>query len=275
MEKTNIDKIESRCHAIKLKILELAKNTGKNGAHIGGAFSTIEIISSILALSDFSNKADRDKLILSKGHGALALYGALWQYGYMSEDVLSGFDRNNTGLFGHPHKNSEWRIDFSAGSLGLGVSYSIGISLGLKKKNSNRKVYTIVGDGECNEGIVWEAFMSASNLNLSNLVVIIDCNGWQSDGPTHEVMKNGNLVEKLSSFGFAVQEIDGHEISQIIEAIENTYGSVTPCAIVANTVKANGISFLMNTKESHFCPMPDKKYQQAVEDINAYYDNGK
>lgn len=275
MEKTKIDKIESQCHAIKLKILELAKNTGKNGAHIGGALSVTEIISSILALTDLSDNENRDLLILSKGHGALALYGALWQNGFMSEEELSGFDQNGTGLYGHPHKDMDRRIDFSAGSLGLGISYSIGIALGINKKGSHRKVFTIVGDGECDEGIVWEAFMSASNYKLSNLVVIIDRNGWQLDGSTQEVMDNADLVGKLTSFGFSVQEINGHDICQVLDALEKTYDSVRPNAIVANTVKANGVSFLLNTKESHFCQLPDKKYQQAVEDINAYYNNGK
>lgn len=271
MEKKKIDKIESQCHAIKLKILELAMSTGKNGAHIGGALSVVEIISSILALTNISDNKDRDRLILSKGHGALALYGALWQNGFMSEEELSGFDQNGTGLYGHPHKDTDKRIDFSAGSLGLGVSFAVGQALAFKLNNSESKVYCIAGDGECDEGIVWEALMSASNYRLNNFVFIVDKNNWQSDGPTSTVMDLHDIEAKLKAFGFSTMVINGHDISEVYNAIDITRESQNPMAIIAETVKGNGVSFLINSKESHFGPLSDKKYQQAVKEINDSY----
>lgn len=275
MMQMDLDKINAQCHAIKLKILELAMSTGKNGAHIGGALSVTELLSTLLSRIDFSNPENRDRIILSKGHGALALYGALWQNGLMTEAELSGFDKNGTGLYGHPHKNVGKGIDFSAGSLGLGVSYAVGTALGLKKKGSKHKVYVIAGDGECNEGIVWEALMSASNFKLPNLVLIIDRNGWQLDGSTSEVMDSYSLTEKLRAFGFSTIEIDGHDIAQIKDGLRQAEKADMPFAIVADTIKGNGVSFLVNTKESHFCPLSAKKYQQAAEEINTAYANGK
>ena len=270
-EKIGIEGIESQCHRIKLKILELSASTGKNGAHIGGALSATELLTTLLSKIDFSSPEDRDKIILSKGHGALALYGALWQNGLMTEDELSGFDKNGTGLYGHPHRNIKKGIDFSAGSLGLGVSFAVGTAMGLRRKGSANKVYVIVGDGECNEGIVWEALMSASNFNLSNLVLIIDRNGWQLDGATSEVMNSHNLTDKLAAFGFSAIEIDGHDIAQIKDGLVQAEKANVPFAIVADTIKGNGISFLVNSKESHFCPLSAKKYQQALEEINSAY----
>ena len=275
MEQLELDKIKSQCHAIKLKTLELAMSTGKNGAHVGGALSATELLTTLVSKIDFSNSEDRDRIILSKGHGSLALYGALWQKGLMTEDELSGFDKNGTGLYGHPHRNVKKGIDFSAGSLGLGVSFAVGTALGLKRKGLKYKVYVIVGDGECDEGIVWEAFMSAPNFNLSNLVVIIDRNGWQLDGATTDVMNSFSLTEKLRAFGFRTLEIDGHDLVQIEDGLRQAEKADVPFAIVADTIKGNGVSFLVNSKESHFGPLPTKKYQQAVEEINTAYANGK
>lgn len=278
MNREIFDKINGQCREMKVKTLELAASTGKKGAHIGGAFSIMEIIATFLNLTGFPAKdddGDRDRLILSKGHGALALYTGLWQSGVMSEDELEGFDKNGTGLYGHPHFNPDKGLDFSAGSLGLGMSFAVGTALAMKRKSSKKRVYVILGDGECNEGIVWEALMSAAAFKLSNLTVIVDKNKWQLDGATDEILDTCDLARKFDAFGFDTVEIDGHDISEIAVALSKDSESNRPRAIIANTVKANGISFLMNSKESHFCPLTEKKLQIAINEINASYGYGE
>lgn len=271
MEKTKIDIIVSQCHAIKLKILELAMSTGKNGAHVGGALSCTELLTTLLYTINSEDSKNRDRVVLSKGHGALALYGALWQNRLMTDDELSGFDKNGTGLFGHPHRDINSGIDYSGGSLGLGVSFAVGQALAFKLNNSESKVYCIAGDGECDEGIVWEALMSASNYRLNNFVFIVDKNNWQSDGPTSTVMDLHDIEAKLKAFGFSTMIINGHDITEVYNAIDMTRESQNPMAIIAETVKGNGVSFLINSKESHFGPLSEKKYQQAVKEINDSY----
>lgn len=266
----DLNKLNEQCKNIKHKILELTASTGKNGAHAGGALSATELVASIINRIDY-NESDRDSLILSKGHGALALYGALWQNGLMSDEELAGFDKNGSGLYGHPHRNLKKGLDFSAGSLGLGVSYAVGLSLGKSKKGATGKVYTIIGDGECDEGIVWEALMSAANFKLTNFIPIIDRNGWQLDGKTSEIMNNADLAEKLKAFGYETIVINGHDLNEIAAALDKAESNSTPLAIVADTVKGHGVSFLENSRDSHFSAISEKKYQMAVDEINSSY----
>lgn len=267
----DIDNIKSKCLQMKLKALEMAASTGSNGAHIGGAFSLMEIMAVLMDNVNLKvdNPENRDRIILSKGHGALALYTALWQNGVISDEELLSFDKNGTEFFGHPHRDITKFIEFSGGSLGLGLSYSVGVALACKFRGLNNRIYAIVGDGECDEGLVWEALMAASNFSLSNLTVIVDKNGWQLDGPTVEVMNSSDLREKFKSFGFDCKEINGHSIQEISEALYPV--SNKPLAVIANTIKANGISFLENNKSSHHCSLSSKKYEQAINEIKQAY----
>lgn len=271
MSSIDKERLQQQCLSMKLKALEMTASTGSNGAHIGGGLSLVEIMAVLYAKANFApdKGSERDRLILSKGHGALALYTALWQKGAISEDELLYFDKNGSELFGHPHRDINKGIEFSGGSLGLGLSYAVGVAISCRKKGLNNRIYAILGDGECNEGIVWEALMAASNFDLSNLTVIIDKNGYQLDGETKDIMNSESLAAKFQAFGFEVREIDGHSLEQIADALsENANG---PLAIIANTVKANGISFLMNTKQSHHTSLSSKKYQQAVAEIKQAY----
>lgn len=278
MEDNNMDstlekKITEECRLMKLKTLGMGLGAGSSGSHIGGAFSVTEIVNTLIHFANIPHPAspERDRIILSKGHGAMALYTALWQRGILSEEDLDGFDKNGSGMYGHPHRNLSKGIEFSAGSLGLGLSYAVGVAYSLKERSLNNHVYAIVGDGECNEGIVWEACMSASNFHLDNLTVIVDKNGWQLDGPTDEVMNTTSLENKFKAFGFSVIPVDGHHPQELWKALSEEVD--LPKVIIANTVKANGISFLENTRESHHCVLTKKKYQMAVDDVNKYYDH--
>jgi transketolase len=263
-------KIRQNVFEMKLKALDMALSTSF-GAHIGGGFSAMELMACLYEVANIPSMADesRDRIILSKGHGVLALYTALWKKGLITEEDLTTFETDGTLYHGHAHRNLEKGIEFSGGSLGLGISYAVGVAKACKDKGLNNRIYIILGDGEMDEGIVWEALMAIANFGLNNVTIIIDRNQYQLDGPTTEIMNLLSIEEKLKAFGYEVVTVNGHSIPALLETLNKS--SNRPRAIVANTVKANGISFLMNNKVSHQCVLPRKKYELAVEEIkNAY-----
>lgn len=266
----NKAEIENKCKLMKFKALEMALGAGAFGAHIGGGFSSMEILATLYEFAKINaGDENRDRIILSKGHGVLALYTALWQKGFITEEELKTFDQNGTKFHGHPNRNINKALEFSAGSLGLGLSYAVGVALACKQKNLSNHIYVIVGDGECDEGIIWESIMSISNFNLNNMTIIVDRNKYQLDGPTAEVMDNSPLEKKFEAFGFDVCSVNGHEIEELMNAYKSN--SDKPKVIIADTIKANGIKFLENNKISHQTALSAKKYEQAVNDIKAYY----
>lgn len=270
MKQEIIDKLTEQCYEMKLKALDMALGTGSNGSHIGGAFSAMEIFSVLYEIANINmDTEDRDRIIVSKGHCVLAYYTALWQKGLISEEELATFDKNGTKFHGHPHRNLEKGIEFSGGSLGLGLSYAVGVALSCKRKKLKNRIYCIVGDGECDEGIIWEALMSISNYHLDNITIILDRNGYQVDGTTEEVMNQFSIKEKVKSFGFDVVVVNGHSIEDLYNALSDSCDS--PRFIIANTIKANGISFLEDNKISHMTALPQKKYSLALEEIKATY----
>jgi len=267
----HINRLEQQCFEMKLKALELAQSTSF-GAHIGGGFSVMEIMTSLYEIANISSMEDvsRDRIILSKAHGVLALYTALWKKGYISDEELATFETDGTQFHGHPHRNLQKGIEFSGGSLGLGISYAVGVAKACKMRGINNTVYVILGDGEMNEGIVWESLMSIAHFNLDNIIVIVDKNGYQLDGPTSEIMGTTSIENKMKAFGFDTETVDGHSIEKLLSTLSKKNSK--PRAVVANTVKAHGISFLENNKLSHQCVLSKKKYEQAVEEIKeAYY----
>jgi transketolase len=271
MNRELLDKLTDQCYKMKVKALEMARNTGSNGSHIGGAFSSMEIFAALYSIANIEDpKADtRDRIIVSKGHCVLSYYTALWQKGFVSEDELNTFDTNGTSFHGHPHRCLDKGMEFSAGSLGLGMSFAVGVALACKSKGINNRIYVLLGDGECNEGIVWESLMAISNYNLYNMTIIVDWNKYQVDGATSDVMNIAPLKSKFEAFGFDTTIVDGHDLSQLYD----TFGAKSdkPKAIIADTIKANGISFLVNTKNSHHSTLTPKKYSQALEEIQQAY----
>ncbi len=256
---------------MKLKALEMARST-TFGAHIGGGFSVMEIMASLYDVANIPSMADdsRDRIIMSKAHGVLALYTTLWKKGYITEEELSTFECDGSRFYGHSHRDLEKGIEYSGGSLGLGLSYAVGVARACKLKGLENIIYVVVGDGEMDEGIVWEALMSIIHFKLDNVVVIVDKNNYQLDGPTEEIMNINPIEKKLEAFGFDVQTVDGHSIEDLINVLPKKTGN--PRVVVAKTVKAHGISFLENNKFSHQCLLTKKKYEQAVEEIqHAYY----
>lgn len=265
-----IKRLERQCYEIKLKALDMAQSTSF-GAHIGGGFSSMEILTALYEVVNISSMKDpsRDRVIVSKGHGVLALYTVLWKKGYVSGEELATFETDGTQFHGHAHKNIEKGIEFSGGSLGLGLSYAVGVAKACKMKGYDNTIYVILGDGEMDEGIVWESLMSITHFNLDNMVIIVDKNGYQLDGPTDEIMGLSSIDKKLEAFGLDVETVNGHSIEELITVLPKKTGK--PRAVVANTIKAHGISFLENNKMSHQCVLTKKKYEQAVEEIKSAY----
>lgn len=266
-----IEQLKKDVYEMKLKALDMSLSTSF-GAHIGGGFSAMEIMRCLYEVANIPSMHDehRDRIILSKGHGVLALYTALWKKGFVTEDELATFETNGTNFHGHANRNLEKGIEFSGGSLGLGISYAVGVAKACKMKGIDNRIYVILGDGEMDEGIVWESLMSIVNFGLNNVTVIVDRNQYQLDGPTNEIMNLLSVEDKLKAFGYDVETVDGHSIPDLLNVLGKT--SDKPRAIIANTVKANGISFLENNKVSHQCVLPRKKYELAVEEIKKAYD---
>ena len=267
----DIEKIKQDCLDMKLKALDMALSTSF-GAHIGGGFSAMEIMRCLYAVSNIPSMDDesRDRIIVSKGHGVLAYYTALWKKGFITEEDLATFETDGTLFHGHPHRHLEKGIEFSGGSLGLGISYAVGVAKACQMKDLDNTIYVLMGDGEMDEGIVWEALMSISHFGLNHITLVIDRNNYQLDGPTDEIMTLNPLEDKLSAFGFEVEVIDGHSIASLMASLSKK--SEKPRAIIANTVKAHGISFLEHNKMSHQCTLSKKKYEQAIDDIRRAYD---
>ena len=271
MNKELLDKLTQCCCQMKLKALDMAFSTGAEGSHIGGAFSLMEILAVLYDIANVNDMSspNRDRIIVSKGHAVLAYYTALWQKGYISEEQLESFDKNGTQLHGHPHRDLKMGMEFAPGSLGLGLSYAVGVALACKMQGLDNRIFVILGDGECDEGIVWESLMSIRNYGLDNMTLIVDQNHYQLDGPTDEVMNQHSLADKFEAFGFDVQCVNGHDIDALYEAIKQKKGINV---IIADTIKAHGISFLENNKMSHHTSITMKKYQQAINDIKTAYE---
>jgi transketolase len=216
-------------------------------------------------------KPDRDRLVLSKGHTAPALYAALAERGFFPREELAKLRKIDSFLQGHPDMKHTPGVDMTTGSLGLGISAACGMALAAKIDGQNYRVYTIVGDGESEEGQVWEACMFAAHYKLDNFCLILDLNGLQIDGPITEVMNPTPHDEKLEAFGFNVITVkDGHDLDKIEKAFNEAKACKgKPTAIIFNTVKGKGVSFMENQVGWHGTAPNDEQYEQAVKEIRS------
>lgn len=256
---------------IRKKILETSLNAGSSSSHFGGALSSVEIIATLFGrVMNFNAKnfldEKRDRFILSKGHGCLVYYSILNILNIISDDQLKTFEKDNSKLLGHPIKNKELGIDFSTGSLGMGLSLAAGVALGLKKKKLNNRVFVLIGDGECNEGSIWEAALFAPNFELKNLTVIIDNNNFQQTGSNQEIMNLYDLEKKWTSFNWRTKMIDGHKPNEIYNALINKDDKL-PQAIICKTIKGKGFSFSENNNEWHHKILSRENYIKALEEL--------
>ncbi len=253
---------------IRNRSLKMALDAGKNGAHLGGGLSLVEVFATLfgrfLSVSSVEPLDDkRDRLIISKGHCVLSYYSVLNDFGFIDDDELLKFETNGATLHGHATRNLPLGIEFSGGSLGLGLSYAIGVALAGKINSNPYHVFAIVGDGECNEGIVWESLMSAAHFKLDNLTVIVDHNKLQYDGDVNTIMNMGSLKTKFEAFGFHTLDVDGHNVGELYQALQEKVLD-TPRAIIANTVKGKGVSFMENKKEWHHSILTLEQYDLAM-----------
>jgi transketolase len=268
MDKETKSNIITLAAKLRNNSLKMALDAGKSGAHLGGGLSLVEVFATLYGavISDRNKNPanlNHDRVIISKGHCVLSYYSVLNEYGLLSDEDIASFETNGSILHGHATRDLSRGIEFSGGSLGLGLSYAIGVALAGKINNRPYKVYAIVGDGECNEGIVWEAFMSATHFQLDNLTVIVDHNKLQYDGDVMTIMNMGSLKVKLDAFGFNTNEVDGHDVEQLFDAFQNHIPN-KPNAIVANTVKGKGVSFMENKKEWHHSVLTQEQYDLAM-----------
>ncbi|MCO7256125.1 transketolase [Dickeya oryzae] len=256
---------------IRKSILQVAYNAPSDGVHISPALSIADILSVVYGSKlrynpkDIINK-NRDTFILSKGHAALGLYAALREFGIISQDVLNTFEVNGSILQVHPTKCPELGIDFSSGSLAQGLSFGIGLALSYRLKKQPWHTYILVGDGECNEGAIWEGAFFAAQQRLDSLTVIVDNNGLQSDGFTRDIM-NISLSSVWSACGWCVAECDGNNISDLIKAFD-VPNNKKPKVIIANTIKGKGVSFMENNKEFHRNKLSKQQYIDALAELD-------
>ncbi len=243
--------------------------------HPGGSLSAAEIFT-YLYFREMNvdprdpKKNDRDRFVLSKGHTCPGLYAALALKGYFPQEELKKLRHTGALLQGHPDMKTIPGIDMSTGSLGQGISAACGMAVAGKMDHSQYRVYCLLGDGEIDEGQVWEASMFAAHHNLDNLCLIIDNNGLQIDGPVEEVAGPGPIDEKFKSFGFDVQTIDGHDFDAIEAAFDHAKTvKGKPCAVVVKTVKGKGVSFMENQVGWHGKAPNDEQYQTAMQELNA------
>lgn len=247
--------LEEIAKILRRHIITMTARAGSG--HPGGSLSATEIVTVLFfcILSYRSSEpqwAERDRFILSKGHVAPLLYAALAESGYFPVEELATLRKLNSRLQGHADRTYTPGVEMSSGSLGQGLSFGIGAALAARLNSQSYRVYVLLGDGECDEGQVWEAAMAAAHFKVDNLVAIVDHNKQQIDGWNREVMNLGPLPEKWRSFGWKVIEIDGHDFDQIIAAFEQAeLVKGQPTVIIAHTIKGKGISFMENKPEFH------------------------
>lgn len=271
----NQAKSEKSKNKIINKILDMAFEAGSSSAHLGGALSSVDIVTVIYDyfLNINKNISDRNRFILSKGHACLVLYAALAVHNKIPENIIKTFEKDDSDLPGHPVKNLKYYIEFSTGSLGMGLSLGIGVAQSFKiKKEEDKKIFVLMGDGEINEGSVWEAFAYLAHHKLNNIIVIIDKNNLQQTGKNENILNLFKLREKLESFEFNVLDIDGHNLKKIFECINESKKSNKPTVIIANTKKGSGISFMENENKWHHSILSEEMYKLAKKEINNFED---
>ena len=253
---------------IRKRILDMSLESGAS-THLGGGLSIVEILTYLYAHELNYNLTNptwesRDRFILSKGHGVLGFYATLREYNFLSEKQIKTFMKNESELIAHPIMNPSNGIESSNGSLGHGLSFGVGLAWAAKYKLEKNRVFVLLGDGECNEGSIWEAAMSASQLGLDNLIAIVDINGLQNDGLTSEILDPGKMELKWQSFGWDNYLIDGNSLYDIHRVFSTIKPNAKPVVILANTVKGKGVDFMENNNRWHHNRLTKTQYDSAI-----------
>ena len=272
LEPTILSSTNNMANRMRRSILEVALEAGALSSHLGGGLSFVDISAALFGHvmkydTDKPEWEQRDRFILSKGHGVLGYYSALYDIGVITKEELLSFEKSGSFLLGHPVKNRAKGIEFSNGSLGMGLSLGIGVALANRIKKRKCISYVILGDGECNEGSVWEAAMSAAHYQLNNVVAIVDRNTLQQTGSNKQIMDLGNAADKFRSFNWFVREIDGHDIEAILQALLEERPEEKPLAIIAHTRKGKGFSFCEDNNAWHHAVLSRSQYEKAIEEL--------
>jgi transketolase len=263
--------LEKRARAIRRAVIDMIYGVGSG--HPGGSLSCTDILTALFfhqmrldpARPDWS---DRDRLILSKGHGAPALYASLAQRGFFPEAELSTFRQLDSRLQGHPDRNKTPGVEMTAGALGHGPSIGSGLALAARLNGQDYRTYVVLGDGEIQAGVAWEGAMTAAKYKLDNLTAILDFNGVQLDGMVADIMPLGSVADKWRSFGWHVKEIDGHNMRQILEALDEVRKIHSqPTIIIAHTIKGKGVSYMENKNIWHGRAPTPQEYEQAMAEL--------
>lgn len=263
--------LEEKAKQIRRNIVTMISKAGSG--HPGGSLSAVEIATVLYFHAmrinpEYPDWTDRDRFILSKGHAAPLLYAVLAERGYFPRDQLWSLRKLGSPLQGHPDLRKVPGVEMSTGSLGQGLSVAGGIALAGKLDGKDYRVYTLLGDGEIQEGMIWEAAMSAAHYKLDNLTAFLDHNGLQIDGPVSEVMSPEPVAEKWSAFGWHVLTVDGHDFQQLAAAIAEAKGvKGRPTMIVAKTVKGKGVSFMENQVGWHGVAPTEEEMEKALQEL--------
>ena len=272
MSQDHISYLKDQAKAIRKTALTMIYKA--QSGHPGGSFSAADILAALyfhfLKLDPQQPKwPDRDRFVLSKGHVCPALYSALILKGFLPKDSVSTLRRQGSLLQGHPDMKRCPGIDISTGSLGQGFSCAVGMALAAKRDNKEYMTYTLLGDGECNEGQIWEAAQTANKYQLDNLIVFVDHNRLQNDGFTEDIMPSADIAEKFHAFGFQTVNINGHHMEEIVSAVSFMLSQKNgePKCIVCDTVKGKGVSFMENVAVWHGIAPDDEQYRQAMREL--------
>ena len=268
-----IEKLQNSAKQVRMNIVKMVHNA-KSG-HPGGSLSGADILTVLFEKclnipSDWDKDSDfdkRDRFILSKGHASPLLYAILAQHGIIPKEELMTFRKINSRLQGHPACGYVQGVETSTGSLGQGLSVGCGIAMGLKLDKNPAHVFVLLGDGELQEGNVWEAFMQAPQRKLDNLIAIIDRNRLQIDGCTENIKSLDPLADKIKAFNWDVLEIDGHDLNAIYDAIEKAKNNDKPIVIIANTIKGKGVSFMENNAGWHGKAPNKEDFEKAIAEL--------
>lgn len=271
MKINNISELKKIANEVRIGIIEEVYSA--QSGHPGGSLSITDILT-VLYFNEMNidekkpNMPNRDRLVLSKGHASPALYSVLANRGFFEKDKLKTFRKIDSNLQGHPDKNKVKGVDMTTGSLGQGLSAANGMALAGKLNKSNYMVYCILGDGELEEGQIWEAAMTSHHYKLDNLCVIVDNNNLQIDGKVEDVMNIYPIVDKFKSFGFETIQIDGHNITQIMEALGQARKiKGKPTVIIAKTIKGKGVSYMENQAGWHGKAPNEDEYKRAINEL--------
>ncbi len=266
----NETELKALCKKMRLHAIDMALSTGRRGSHLSGSLSCIEIYAVLygnVLKYDLDNRiwAERDRFIAGKEHARLAEFPAMAEMGFFPIESLNSFEEDNGLLVGH-QRNLDLGLEYASLSLGMELSFAVGKAIYAKQNHHPYHIYVLLGDAECNEGAIWEAILTAGHFKLDNLTVIVDRNYMSVDGNTEELLAQLDMEAKFKSFGWESKTIDGHNIGQLLESLKYR-PKEKPFALIAETVKGKGISFVENNKSWHQAVISQEQYDMAKEEL--------